>query len=323
MKRIFINCLYVLFFLFILVNIFIKSSSIHNAVNFAFVIWKDNLFPTLFPMFVLSEILISFGFVELISELGKPLTQTLFHTNKKASYVFLMGMLTGFPSSAKYIVQLYEKGEITTKEANKILLFSHFSNPLFIIGTIATTFLGNPKLTLLLFISHYVPNIIIGIFIRNYHPSKKENTKFSFINAINAMHQTYLTNHQSFGTIIGSAVLKSINTLLLILGTISLFLIFTTILNSIFPFSPVLNSIINGIFEMSQGLKYVSLLGISLQWKTILSVMMISFGGFSVHLQITSILNDLKINYFFFLLARIFHALLAGLLVYLLFPFFI
>ena len=122
------------------------------------------------------------------------------------------------------------------------------------------------------------------------------------------------------GSILGNAIINSINTLLLILGTISIFLLITTILNSTIDLGNTGNAIINGIIEMSQGLKYVSMLEISLRLKTTLSVMIISFGGLSVHLQVMSILSNTKVKYLPFLLSRIIHALIAGLIAFLIFP---
>ena len=70
---------------------------------------------------------------------------------------------------------------------------------------------------------------------------------------------------------------------------------------------------------MTQGLKYVSMLNIPLKLKSVLTTMFLSFGGISVHMQIISILSDTKIKYLPFLTARLLHAAIAGIMVYLLF----
>ena len=70
---------------------------------------------------------------------------------------------------------------------------------------------------------------------------------------------------------------------------------------------------------MTQGLKYVSIQEIPLKLKCIISTMIISFGGLSVHMQIISILSDTKIKYLPFLTARIIHSLISSLLVFFLF----
>ena len=65
--------------------------------------------------------------------------------------------------------------------------------------------------------------------------------------------------------------------------------------------------------------KYQIYKNIPLKLKTIISTLIISFGGFSVHMQIISILSDTKIKYLPFLTARVLHALISSVLAYLLF----
>lgn len=314
MKKSMSNISSMLIIIFLLINILIHPNYVSSATSLAFDIWKNNLFPFLFPMFVISEVMISLNAIDIFSNLGNNIITKLFKVKKEGTFILIMSMLSGFPSSAKYINSMYEKGILNDNDASKILMFTHFSNPLFIIGTISSTFLGNIKLAKLIFLSHYLTNILIGIMFRNYNPIKKENNLSSF------KYNCTKESSKSLGTILGTAIINSINTLLLILGTISIFLLITTILNSTIDLGNTGNAIINGIIEMSQGLKYVSMLEISLHLKTTLSVMIISFGGLSVHLQVMSILSNTKVKYLPFLLSRIIHALIAGLIAFLIFP---
>lgn len=314
MKKSMSNIGSMLIIIFLLINILIHPNYVSNSTSLAFDIWKNNLFPFLFPMFVISEVMISLNAIDIFSNLGNNIITKLFKVKKEGAFILIMSMLSGFPSSAKYINSMYEKGILNDNDASKILMFTHFSNPLFIIGTISSTFLGNIKLAKLIFLSHYLTNILIGIMFRNYNPIKKENNSSSF------KYSSAKESSKSLGAILGNAIVNSINTLLLILGTISIFLLITTILNSTIDLGNTGNAIINGIIEMSQGLKYVSMLEISLHLKTTLSVMIISFGGLSVHLQVMSILSNTKVKYLPFLLSRIIHALIAGLIAFLIFP---
>lgn len=314
MKKSMSNISSMLIIIFLLINILIHPNYVSSATSLAFDIWKNNLFPFLFPMFVISEVMISLNAIDIFSNLGNNIITKLFKVKKEGTFILIMSMLSGFPSSAKYINSMYEKGILNDNDASKILMFTHFSNPLFIIGTISSTFLGNIKLAKLIFLSHYLTNILIGIMFRNYNPIKKENNLSSF------KYSSTKESSKSLGVILGNAIVNSINTLLLILGTISIFLLITTILNSTIDLGNTGNAIINGIIEMSQGLKYVSMLEISLHLKTTLSVMIISFGGLSVHLQVMSILSNTKVKYLPFLLSRIIHALIAGLIAVLIFP---
>lgn len=291
-----------------------ESETIMNAVSYSFNIWINNVFPSLFPFFVLSEILINYGFIELVGELFKPIFEKLFKINGNASFVFIMSLLSGFPSNAKYTKELFLQNKLNENEASKILMFSHFSNPLFILGTISVTFLKDKKLGLIVMFSHYITNIIIGLLFRNYYPSKITNEKFSLKKAILSMHNKRINNNKRFGSIITNSLINTINTLLLILGVITTFLIITTIIDNNFHLSILNKTFISGFLEMTQGLKHVSLLNSSNNFKAILICMIISFGGLSVHTQILSIISDTKIKYKPFLLARIIHLVISALI---------
>lgn len=321
MKKNIVSILIISILIFITIQLLTTSEKIIETISFSFNIWKNNIFPSIFPFFVISEILVNYGFVEFISELFKPIMYKLFKINGSAAYVFFMGMISGFPSSAKYTMELYNQKIIDTKTGTKILMFTHFSNPLFIIGTIATSFLNNKNVGILILICHYFSNIIIGLIFRNYSPAKNENIKFSFKRPINIMTKYRIKKAKSLGTIINNSIINSINTLLLILGTITVFLIITTIINKNINLSSLHQAILNGFVEMTQGLQSISTLNITLKLKTIISTTFISFGGLSVHMQIISILNDTKIKYIPFLLARIIHAIISGLLIYLTFDY--
>ncbi len=323
MKKKITSIIILIILLYITFEVLTTSSSILNSILFSISIWKNNIFPSLFPFFVLSEMLINYGFVELISELFKPFMQSFFKINSKASFVLGMGILSGFPSSAKYTKELYISGDLNENEAAKVLTFTHFSNPLFILGTISGLFLNNKEIGYLILLCHYFGNFIVGFLFRNYYPSTTEKTKFSIKLAINKMHNKRINNNLTFGEIITNSLLSTINTLLLILGVITMFLVITTIIDNNISLNNYYQTLLNGFFEMTQGLKYVSLLNIPLKLKTALSTMFISFGGLSVHIQTISILSNTKIKYMPYLTARIMHALISSLLIFILFDFWI
>ncbi len=292
-----------------------------ETIGFSFGVWKNNIFPSLFPFFILSEILINYGFIELVGELFKPIMNKFFKLKGVSAFVFIMSLVSGFPSNAKYVKELYQKKLINEYEASKILTFTHFSNPLFILGTISILFLNNKEIGILILSCHYLGNIIVGLLFRNYYISNKESQSFSLKKAIINMHNKRISNNKSFGNILSNAIINGINTLLLVFGVVTVFLIITTIIDNNISLPQYYQSILNGILEMTQGLKYVSLLDIPLKIKGTLSVLFISFGGISVHMQILSILSDTKIKYFPFLVARIIHGCISSIMFYFLFDF--
>lgn len=322
MKRIFKSIFIMFLLLFVLFLILTSSQSVIDSIMLSFSIWKNNVFPTLFPFFVLSEILINYGFVELTSELFKPFMR-LFKLKGACAFGFVMSLISGFPSSAKYVRELFISGNINCIEASKLLIFTHFSNPLFVLGTISVLFLKNKKVGLLILATHYIGNIFVGLIFRNFGNCECDKEKISLKQALINMHKKRISNNKSFGSILFSAVSNAIDTLLLVFGIISIFLIITTLINNCVDLSSYHQSVLSGIVEMTQGLKSISILDIPLKIKGTLSVFFISFGGVCVHMQIISILSDTDIQYLPFFIARIIHACFSSLLFYILFDFFV
>lgn len=306
MKKILSNVLLLLIMILISVEVLIESADVLESVKFSFNIWENSIFPSLFPFFVIGNILIDLGFPKLLGTLLKDVMYKLFKINGTGAFIIILSILSGFPSSAKYTKELYLNGEINDKEATKLLTFTHFSNPLFILGTLSITFLNNKEIGMCILMSHYIGNLFIGLIFRNYYISKKDTTKVSLKNAIISMNSS--RTDKSFGQMLSNAITSSISTLLLILGTVTIFLILTTLINNNLSVSPYYKSIINGIFEMTQGLKYLSMLKIPLYKQALISVFFISFGGLSVHMQVLSIISDTKIKYFPYFISRILHA---------------
>ena len=317
------SILILILLIFVGFEILTESESILNSVNFSLNVFKNNIFPSLFPFFVLSNLLIKCGMPEFMGTLFKGIMNKLFKIKGITAFIFFMSIISGNPANAKYTKELYLEGKIDKYEATKILCFTCFSNPLFILGTVAIMFLNNKDVGLLILICHYLGNVFVGIAMRKYHPSKNENSKISLKKAIDKMHEKRISNKESIGEIITNSLINSINTSLLILGVITTCLVITTIIDNNLNLNSIFQSVLNGFIEMTQGLKYISKEAIPLKLKCILTVMILSFGGISVHMQIMSILSDTGIKYLPFLCARICHAIISSLIMFFLFNLYI
>lgn len=288
-------------FVFIIL-IFKYNEIIYDNIMFSFSLFKTKIFPNLFPFLVISGILINYNFVYICSKFFSNLFNKLFKISGPTSYIFIMSLLTGFPSNAKYTRELYDKNLINEKEANKILMFTHFSNPLFIIGTIS--YFINKKIAFLVLISHYLGNILIGVFFRNYNVIIN-NKKMEKIKS------------KSFGACLSNSITDSLNILILIFGTITSFLIISSIIKSILNLNSFSNIILSGLLEFTQGITAASGI-VNIKLKAILMLSFISFGGISVHMQVLSIISNSKIKYYPFLFARVIHVIISDFILYLL-----
>ena len=295
MKK-YLNFTILLLFLFVLIQILLNSNIYINCIQDSIIFWKDRLVTTILPFLLLSEFLINYGFINIINILFGKILKKIFNINSNACYVFFMSLLSGFPSGAIYINDLYQKKLISSESANKALIICHFSNPLFIIG-----FIGNVigiKYGYYILIIHYLSTIIIGIIYR------KNNNGEEIINK-------YVSN--KFGNVLRNSIKKAIDNLLLILGTIIFFNILSTTLNFI-DLPIFLKNFINMFLELSNGINFV-INNFDIKLQCLFISMILSFGGLCVHFQIISILEESKIKYQNYLISRILQSLISGILV--------
>ena len=301
------DVLVVFLMLILLFEFLIQKEFIFSIVSYSLNVWIQNLLPSMFPFFVVSDILVSYHIINYIPRIFKNVFCSLFKVSESVITIFFLSFLSGFPSNARIIRMMYESGEISKEEGNRALLFTHFSNPMFILSTVGVMFLHNEKYGYIILISHFLGNVIIGIATRwmNYSFHYDYTQKFC--------------ESQNFSKVFIRAIRSSIDTCLLILGTVTCFLICSSLLTYYFDFGYYGNTVIKGIMEITIGLKKLSLLSIPDIYKVVIATMFLSFGGLSVHLQVLSQIVDIDLSYHLYFVARIFHAIISGGICYLLF----
>lgn len=318
MKRKFKSICIIVILVLILVFILRYPKDTIDSVLFGINIWMYNVFPSLFPFFILSDLLINYGFIEILCELFKNF-MIIFGLSGNCAFSLFGSLISGSPSGAKITKQLLDEELINEDDANHLIRFTHFSSPLFVIGTIGSVLLNNIKLGYLILISLILGNLIIGIIFRRKTYIEKD--KISFRKAFSSMHKKRINNKNNFITILSNSIYNSIDILILLLGIIIVFLIISSVISK---FNIDSNSlmIVKGILEMTQGIKIVSISNLKLMYKTILITFFLAFGGLSIHLQVASIINNTKIKYKNFLISRIIHSILSSILVFILFNLF-
>ena len=91
------------------------------------------------------------------------------------AFALAMGITSGYPVGAKVASDLYIKNLCTKTEAERLLAFTNSSGPLFIIGAVGTGMFFDSKVGLLLFLTHFLASISVGILFRFY---KRRNSCF-------------------------------------------------------------------------------------------------------------------------------------------------
>lgn len=294
----------------LLIEILINKQIVFSSISYSLEIFITSIIPSLFPFFVISDILISYHITNYIPKIINKTFCSAFNCSNASMMVFFLSLLSGFPSNARNIKNLYINKLITKEEASHTLIFTHFSSPLFILSTVAVLFLHNEIFGYIILGSHILGNVILGIITRNY-------------NSISNIDYTPNSSVcQNFSTVLIKSIKSAIDTLLLILGSLTCFLVLSSLIIENFNLGNYPSMLIKGILEITMGLQNLATLNISNCYKVVISTMFISFGGLAVHLQVLSQLVDTDIPYQPFFVARIFHALISGGLSYILFNIF-
>lgn len=329
-----------IFFAFSLI-IFPKQSL--EASLQGFTVWSEIVFPSLLPFFIVSQLMISFGIVQFLGVLLEPIMQPLFRVPGAGGFAWVLGMASGYPAGAKMSVQLREKKVVTQIEAERLVSFTNASSPLFIFGAIAIGFFKNATIGILIAISHYVSNALVGICMRFYGKNEKRQNKKDkkdnnfFLRAFKQMHKTRLQETRPLGMILSDAVTSSIKTLIMIGGFIILFSVLTKmfqlfhitffIANLIKPLFLLLSipvemavPFITSLFEVTIGIKAItSYEHIPLLTQLVLISFFLGFNGLSVQAQVASVISHTDIRFFPYFISRFLHGIFASLLTILLF----
>lgn len=251
-------------------------SSTIDGVN----IWLYKVFPYLFIMIIIQDLLINLNFANFFK--------------RTSTYIFFMSIISGSPSNAYIISKLVKEEKITKEYGNTCLIFTFFTNPLFLYSILNIIF-NSLYMTIKIMIIIYISNFIIYFYYKKDLPVANMYGKSSNIN-------------------LPSSIKSSINTNLMVLGSIVFYFIISNILINTFNIGYPFNIFLRGLLEMTQGLNDVIYLNSDI--KVITTIIFITFGGFSIHTQVKCILDEYGLDYKYFFKGRILQLIIAIILTF-------
>lgn len=288
----------------------VKSETVSLSVKSSLLLCVNVIIPTLFPFFVFSKILIKTGFADFINKPLTPICKALFKTDGSGAFAFIIGIICGYPTGASVICDLYKENKITKNEAKKLLPFCNNSGPLFVIGAVGSVMLNSIRAGLFLYGVHVASALITGIvlsfFIKDNNLKPQKMTK-------------KIKTCDSLGKIISESVDLSVGTILNICGLIVIFGIFITFLSSVIDLffkGSIFSVVLNGILEITLGIKELSTFAISKTSILVITSFLIGFGGICVFLQVLGIVSatDIGIKTYFF--GKLFLGFVSGIISY-------
>lgn len=322
------NILTIIFSVFLICLILFSKSNLIAAKN-GILLWAKNVVPSLFPFFIATELLNYTNLPYYLGKLTNKFMRPLFNVPGEGSYAFIMGIISGYPVGAKIVSKFYENNICTKHEAERMLAFTNNSGPLFIIGTVGVSMFGCTEIGVILFITHILSCLTVGIIfgVISRHKSSFSHRVSSGVSAGSNVSINKQYGISDLGTILSNSITNSVSTIFLIGGFIVLFSIIISILNELNIISNISNllanlsilkeyssGIITGLIELTNGVNIISLIHTkSISKQIIITAFLLGFAGFSIFLQIFSIVSKNKLSMKPYILGKFLQGCIASL----------
>ena len=304
-----------LFIYFLIFYLIINSKIVFNSISASINIFIYKLIPALFIYILITELIInsgkdknlSLGFSKILSKLFKIPTNT--------TPCVIIGFLLGYPNSAKYIQKLYERGEINSKTATKLVAFTSNANLAYIISTVGISMYNNINIGIILAISHFLSAILIGMFLTPSNLNINSIIQQTNINS-NSFKQIYSPFELLYISIKGT-----LKTLAFIFSYTVLFSLIPIVIINKLNLTELLNTLLIGICELSNGINSISMLNIDITLKLVLTSFVLSFSSFMIIVQIFSFVYKVGVRFIDLVKYKLLQGVLSSIITYIIISF--
>ena len=259
------------------------------------------ILPSLFPFFVLSSLVVELGMSRCLGRLFQPVMAPLFRVNGACASAVALGFIGGYPVGARTAIALYESGQCSRTEAERLLAFCNNSGPAFILGVVGTGVFGSGAAGLLLYLAHVAASLLVGVLFRFYRyrepprPSRQPEAHFQAAR-FSAAFILFFTVTIRMLTLSGllTGLARLLARLCAPLG-----------LSQVWA-----ERLLTGVLEVSSGVS--SLTGGALSGRLSMAAFMLGWAGLSVHCQVLAFLGDSGLSMGTYLWGKLLHGLLSA-----------
>ena len=262
--------------------------------------------PSVFPFMVISSLIIAVGAGRDLGALFSLPLKLIFGISKPAACPVFLGFVCGYPTGAFTAASMYDKGEISKKELERLLTFINVPGAAFVIGAVGGGMLSSTELGIAVYASVMLASVTVGAVGRLF--CKKSEIQLS-------------SGECESGAPLSCAIPEAIRTAAANMMTVCACVVTFSALSGIICSLPVISSlppearaVITGFFEVSSGAKASSLAsGI---YAPLLASAVCAWSGLSVHMQIISACRGRGISFLPFFVSKAAQSLLSPLYLY-------
>lgn len=208
-------------------------------------LWYRQVLPALLPFSIISYIFIESNYLTTFCKKIHGYTRKILPISSTGIYPFVTGFLFGFPLGSKIVGQLYEKQQLSQKEAQLLLSVSNNISPVFIMNYIVDENIGIHAFVIPALVCIYLPPIIYAMILSRIRPCNNHNIK-------NQAPRSQITFK-----IIDAGIMNGFETMLKLCGYIVIF----SILCTCYQLTPAILSPImligSSILEITNGISLI------------------------------------------------------------------
>lgn len=309
------------FLLFLFAFVIIRHpAEVSASVKDALFLCADSVIPSLFPFFVISNLLISLDIGAFCEKYLRKITRPLFGISASLSPALALGLIGGYPMGAITCAEAYSQKLCTKEDAERALAFCNNCGPAFILGAIGSGVFSSGKAGTALLIIHISAALTTGILFHVFRPPQKSGAAFA---------QGSKCNTPGFAKAFTSSVAKALSSSLSISAYVVLFsaLVKMMTILGIFPFigwlfekllgckGEIASAFASGFFEMTVGSFSIARYASS-STAFILISFLLGWGGLSVHAQALSFISDTDLSVKNYFCGKIMHGTISAFFAY-------
>lgn len=281
------------------------------------------ILPSLFPFFVLSTLCVELGLIRGLGNLLERLMYPLFRVNGACSGAFLLGIVGGYPVGARTAIELYQKGQCSRQEAERLLSFCNNSGPAFILGVVGAGIFSSSAAGLWLYGAHVAASILVGLLFRFYGetdsgkqiPRRSEIRTVGFADAFTgSVKSAFSATLNICGFVIFFTVLIR---LLFHTGIISALATgLTWLLRGFGMHQEWAESLLTGAIEMTSGVWSLRDVAGAMGDKLCMAAFILGWAGLSVHCQVLSFIGSSGLSTGTYFFGKLLHGMISAGIIY-------
>lgn len=156
--------------------LFLCNSTAEESVRETLDLCARVLIPSLFPYMVISALIARTGAAEILGAPFAPIVRRMFRLPGCSSGAVLLGVLCGFPVGAQMACELYLRGDLTKREAERLLPLANCAGPAFVMEVVGVCLWNNRGFGIFLYIIQILAAWGVSAFAARHEKARKQET---------------------------------------------------------------------------------------------------------------------------------------------------